>query len=358
MKKNSFKVALIFSLLVFMIISVTMILAGAATVLLYNFELVGNQHQELHILIFALVSIVMGTLLSRVVGKRPIDMIIRVSEATKEIAKGNYNIRLEENVRAAEIQTMNRNFNIMAKELANTEMFRNDFIENVSHEFKTPLAAIEGYATLLQSKSLTEQKREDYTKKILHNTKRLSSLTRNILLLSSIENHEIKIKKETYSLDEQLREIILLFEEQWSAKNLELDIELDSINYYGNKEFLAHVWQNIISNAIKFVGNQGCIQVLLHQDGDHVVVSIVDNGVGMNKEVMQRVYEKFYQGDTSRTAAGNGLGLTLAKRIVDLHEGEIAVSSKEGKGTSFTVTLPVMGAERTPPFGSVGFLMV
>lgn len=214
-------------------------------------------------------------------------------------------------------------------------------LKTFHHEFKTPLAAIEGYVTLLQRKGLSEEKRQEYTSRILFNTKRLSSLTGNILLLSRLENQESEIQKESYSLDEQLREIILLYEPQWSEKELDLDIDLDSVMCYGNKDLLAQVWQNLIGNAIKFVADGGRIRILLRQKQSGIEVSIIDNGAGMSEDVMNRIYEKFYQGDTSRSSSGNGLGLTLAKRIVDLHGGTISASSKEGKGTAFTVVIPV-----------------
>lgn len=341
MNKHPFKIAAIFSLMVFCILTITMAIMGVITMLLFKLDAVDEKNPALILVIFAVVSILMGTVFSQIFGKRPLQIIVGISEATKEIAKGNFGVRLNENIPAAELQIMAHNFNVMAKELAGIEMLRSDFIENVSHEFKTPLAAIEGYATLLQNKTLKEEKREEYTGKILYNTKRLSSLTGNILLLSSLENQEMEIKKESYSLDEQLRQIILLFEEQWNKKNLIMDIEMDDVYYYGNKGLLAQVWQNILGNAVKFVPDNGTIRVLLHEEKDSVKVSIVDNGPGMNEKVMERVYEKFYQGDASRTGSGNGLGLTLAKRIVDLHNGAIEVTSKEKKGTAFTVTLPL-----------------
>ena len=149
------------------------------------------------------------------------------------------------------------------------------------------------------------------------------------------------MKKETFSLDEQLREVILLFESQWIEKELDLDIDLCTVNYTGNREMLMQVWQNIFGNAMKFVPDRGQIRVLLSTDRRSVKISIVDNGIGMSKDVLKRIYEKFYQADSSRNEIGNGLGLTLAKRIVDLHGGTISVSSEIGKGTAFTVTLPL-----------------
>ncbi|WP_418461778.1 ATP-binding protein [Frisingicoccus sp.] len=341
MNKRTLKTAVLFSALVFVILVATMFLNVLFTMAMFRSGILDVQHRESSLIFFAIISVIIGMIISKFVARRPIGSIVEISEATKEIARGNFNVQMNEDIRVTEIQTMARNFNLMVRELAATEILRNDFVENVSHEFKTPLAAIEGYVTLLQRKGLSEEKRKEYTDRILFNTKRLSALTGNILLLSRLENQEIEIKKESYSLDEQLREILLMYEPQWSGKKLDLDIDLDSVICCGNKELLAQVWQNLIGNAIKFVSDKGNIRVLLRQKQNAIVVSVVDNGPGMSKEVMGRIYEKFYQGDTSRASSGNGLGLTLAKRIVDLHGGTISVSSKEGKGTTFTVSLPI-----------------
>lgn len=340
MNKRTLKTAAFFSALIFLILMVTMLLNVLFTILLFRTGALESQPREITLIVFAVVSVIVGMIFSRFAARRPISTIVEISEATKTIAKGNFDVELNENIRVTEIQTMAHNFNLMTRELASTEILRNDFIENVSHEFKTPLASIEGYVTLLQRKGLSEEKRREYTDRILFNTKRLSALTGNILLLSRLENQEIEIKKESYSLDEQLREIILMYESQWSEKKLDLDIDLDSVICCGNKDLLAQVWQNLIGNAIKFVSDGGRIRVLLRQKQNSIEISVVDNGSGMSEDVMNRIYEKFYQGDTSRSSSGNGLGLTLAKRIVALHNGTISVSSKEGKGTAFTVAIP------------------
>lgn len=327
-----------------------MFFTGLFTMLLYRTGIFDRSHRGVPLIVFAVVSIMLGSAMSQLAGRRPIAKIIKFTEATKQIAKGDFTVRLDESIPVAEFREMAHNFNIMAKELAGIEILRNDFIENVSHEFKTPLTAIEGYATLLQKKGLSEEKRAEYTGKILLNTRRLSTLTGNILLLSRLENQEIEIKKERFSLDEQLREIILLFEPQWSAKRLDLDIELDPVEFYGSSELLAQVWQNILGNAMKFASDNGEVQVLLRGVGDtNIEVSIADNGIGMNEEVVQRAFEKFYQGDPSRAASGNGLGLSLAKRIVNLHGGTIEVTSREGCGTVFIVRLPIHYPEHLGP---------
>lgn len=341
MNKYHFKITIVFSMIVFIIQTITMLLTGVSTIFLLNMEIIQAPGIEVGLIIQGIVCILTGTVLSGVIGRRPLKVIQSIDEATKEVVKGNFEVRLNENILAEELRSTTHNFNVMVRELANTEILRNDFVENVSHEFKTPLSAIEGYAMLLQKKNLSEEKRMEYTDRILFNAQRLSSLTGNILQLSRLENQELEMKKETYSLDEQLRETILMFEEAWTEKDLDMDIDLCPVDYTGTKDLLMQVWQNILGNAIKFVPQQGTIRVILKEKTGNVEVSIVDNGEGMDEDTRKRIYEKFYQGDRSRAGIGNGLGLTLAKRIVDLHHGTIRVSSEVGKGTTFTVTLPV-----------------
>lgn len=335
-----------FSLLILLTLTITIIFSALLTLFLIRVGILVQQNRGIVFLVIAVVSIFVGTIISNFAGRHPLTAIIAMSNATQEVAKGNFEVTLDESSHIKELRNMAHNFNLMTKELAGTELLRTDFVENVSHEFKTPLSAIEGYATLLQKKNLSDEKKQEYTKKILHNTKRLSTLTSNILLLSRLENQEIGIQKEHFCLDEQIREILLLLEDKWTEKKLELEIDLDAADYYGNKDLLAHVWQNILSNAIRFAPSYGLIRIVLRKETDaagnkYFKVGIADNGIGMDKEVIKRIFEKFYQGDSSRSSQGNGLGLALAKRVVVLHNGSIAVSSKEGKGSTFTVTLPL-----------------
>uniref|UniRef100_UPI0023F3DDE3 HAMP domain-containing sensor histidine kinase n=1 Tax=Massilicoli timonensis TaxID=2015901 RepID=UPI0023F3DDE3 len=317
-------------------------LTGLITVLVSESNFIDAPPKELTLLLFAVISIIVGTILSHTVGKRPLNVIREIDDATKEVVKGNFTVRLNEDIVAEELHSMAHNFNTMVRELSNTEILRKDFIENVSHEFQTPLSAIEGYAALLQNRSLTTQKRQEYAKRILVNARRLSDLSGNILLLSRLEHQELEIQKETYALDEQIREAILLFETKWTQKELCLEVDLSAIRYKGNKELLMQVWQNLIGNAVKFVSQKGEIRITLRIEKNDVIVTVADNGIGMSEAVQKRIYEKFYQADTSRTGIGNGLGLALAKRIVDLHDGTLTVASAEGKGTMFTVTLPLV----------------
>lgn len=337
-KKN---ILVMFSLLTFIMMTLTVVITGALIIFMYHIGLLTERSRAVVLVIIAAVSILVGTVLSRLVGKKTILSIVEISKAAKEVSAGNFNVFLNEDIPIDELRELAHNFNIMAKELAGTEILRNDFVENVSHEFKTPLSAIEGYSTLLQRKNLSEEKRFEYTKRILCNTKRLSQLTGNILLLSRLENQELNPQKENFCLDEQLREVILALQEKWSEKEVRLDVDLDSSDYYGNRDLLFHVWENILSNAVKFVGNCGVIRVTLRRYTEFIKVCISDNGIGMNDETLRRVFEKFYQGDRSRSSHGNGLGMALSKRIVDIHSGKITVCSTEGKGTEFTVTLPL-----------------
>ena len=340
MHKYTIKTAFLFSLFTFGMLSVSVIVNVVLSVIALHFGwLDGNQHLIPFYAFIAtsLTSLTIGTIFSLIAARGPIRNIIDISEATKQIAKGDFSVRLNENVAMSELQTMAKNFNLMAKELASIEILRNDFIENVSHEIKSPLSKIEGYLTYLQRKNLSEEKREEYVQTILKSAKRLSSLTDHVLLLSRVEHHESEIKKETFSLSEQIREVILLFEREWTEKELILEIDLEPVTIEGNRELLFHVWQNLFGNAVKFTPRGGVISVSL-QNG--IIAKFSDNGIGMSEETLSRIFEKFYQGDASRSTEGNGLGLTLAKRIVDLHGGTISIESKQGVGSSFTVTLP------------------
>ena len=345
MHKPPHRLALIFFLLTLTTLIVTMLLAGALMMLLIQIGLIESRRPLVLVLAMAIASVLVGTVLARFASRAPIAAIVSFRDAAQAVARGDFSVRIREDFRIAELHDMAHHFNIMTRELAGTELLRMDFVENVSHEFKTPLSAIEGYATLLQKRGLDEEKRAEYTDRILRNTCRLSTLTSDILLLSRLEHQETGIHREWFCLDEQLRECILSLEEQWTQKRLEMEVDLDGADYCGSRDLLSHVWVNIIGNAVKFAPEDGVVRVLLRREAEALRVQVADNGAGMSAEVQRRMFEKFYQGDASRSSQGNGLGLSLAKRIVDLHGGRIDVSSAEGRGTAFTVTLPVREAD-------------
>ena len=231
------------------------------------------------------------------------------------------------------------NFNIMIKELGKIEMLRKDFISNVSHEFKTPLSSIQGFATLLKNTNLTDEQKE-YTNIIIDESSKLAKLTSNILSLSKLETHDTAFDKKTFFLDEQLRHCLLLLDSKMQEKNINLDIDFEKVKYYGSEELLEQVWINLLENAIKYSNNNGNIYVSCGIKKQHIEVSIRDTGIGMSKETMERIFEKFFQGDKAHSSEGNGLGLALVKRIIDIVGGTIEVESKLGAGSVFTVSLP------------------
>ena len=231
-------------------------------------------------------------------------------------------------------------FNRMVQELFGMETLRTDFIANVSHELKTPLAVIQNYGTMLQQPNLSDEDRKDYARTVTNASQRLASLITNILKLNKLENQQIYPKKEHFDLGEQLCECLLGFENAWEAKNLEIETEIeDGVNVESDPELLSLVWNNLFSNAIKFTEEGGTIGLKLHTENGHAVVEVSDTGCGISPEVGVHIFEKFYQGDTSHATQGNGLGLALVKRVVDIIGGEISVSSELGKGSTFTVRI-------------------
>ena len=231
-------------------------------------------------------------------------------------------------------------FNRMVQELSGMETLRTDFIANVSHELKTPLAVIQNYGTMLQQPNLSDEDRKDYARTVTNASQRLASLITNILKLNKLENQQIYPKKEHFDLGEQLCECLLGFENAWEAKRLEIETEMeDGVNVESDPELLSLVWNNLFSNAIKFTEEGGTIGLKLHTENGHAVVEVSDTGCGISPEVGAHIFEKFYQGDTSHATQGNGLGLALVKRVVDIIGGEISVSSELGKGSTFTVRI-------------------
>ena len=340
-KNHSLKLGFIFSLIIFFIMFASHIILFAITAIYFHLGIFQTRHLLMTIVQLYTVSMIIGTTISVFLGKKILAPLVKFSEALKEVGKGNFDIKLySEKYHIQEFKRMSHNFNIMVNELNNIETFRSDFIANVSHEFKTPLASIEGYTTLLQEINLTEEEKSDYTTKILNNTKRLSNLVGSILQISRLENQEIIAEKFKFKLDEQLRQTLLLFESKWTSKNIDLDIDLDPITFYGNEELLLHVWANIFSNAIKFTPDNGTITCILKQSSGWITAIISDNGIGMSEDVQKHIFDKFYQGDNSHSSEGNGLGLALVKRIIDLCDGKIELQSEYEKGSTFIVKLP------------------
>ncbi len=271
--------------------------------------------------------------------ERPVKKIVSAAE---EIAKGNYNVRISSlsgTVNDGGFVRIADSINKMAEELSGVETLQTDFVANVSHELKTPIAVMQNYATLLQQPELSEEERLKYAKSVGDATKRLGGLVTNILKLNKLENQQIFPQAETYDLTSQLCECMLDFENVWSEKGIEIETDLDeNVTITADPELLALVWNNLFSNAFKFT-DSGKVGLSLKENSDNITVSVSDTGCGISPEVGKHIFDKFYQGDTSHSTQGNGLGLVLVKRVVDIMGGDITVVSEVGKGSTFTVQL-------------------
>ena len=287
-----------------------------------------------------LLTLLFGTI-DRIRRKLMVDRPVKlITQATERIMQGDFSVRVRP-MHGAGMEGFNQigmAINAMAKELSGTETLRTDFIANVSHELKTPLAVMGNYATMLQRPGITEEERCEYAKAISEATRKLAQLITNILKLNKLENQQIFPQPKEFDLGEQLCECLLGFEDAWEAKGLEIETDLeDDVRIKSDPELLSLVWNNLISNAVKFTPDGGTIGLSLKTEGGSVVVQVRDTGCGMKPEVGQHIFEKFYQGDTSHATQGNGLGLALVKRVVDILNGEIGVQSVYGEGSTFTV---------------------
>lgn len=302
---------------------------------------VSKLHPLLTGIIFLASLTTVSAIASSIIYKNVFRPLRKMIAATKEIASGNYKIQLEETSHPqSDLGMLQRSFNNMARELDGIEILRNDFINNFSHEFKTPMVSIRGFAQQLQIGGLTEQERREYIDIIADESDRLTNMASNILLLSKLESQQIVTEKTEFYLDEQIRAAILMLEAGWVEKNIELDIDLDGVKYNFNEDMLSHVWINLFSNAIKFTPPDGKITCTLRNTESAAVVVISDTGMGMSEDVQRHIFEKFYQGDRSHSGSGNGIGLTVVRRIIDLCGGSISIQSRPEMGSTFTVTLP------------------
>ncbi len=284
--------------------------------------------------------IVLSAIASFYLIKKVFAPLEELSKASAQVSEGNFDVQVQYLGDLQELGNTIDNFNLMVKELNSVEMMRNDFVADVSHEFKTPLSAITGYATFLQDPDLTEEEKNEYIRKIHFNVDKLNELTENILRLSKLEHQQFFEESECYRLDEQIREAIVLLEPKWGKKNMNFGLDLPQMYYYGQKSLLFQVWMNIIGNAVKYTDENGVIQITLRQNAEYYTISVKDNGIGMDEETLNHVFDKFYQGDTSRKSQGNGLGLALCKKIIEKCHGRIEVESILEQGTLFVVELP------------------
>ena len=292
--------------------------------------------------IFVLVLIVslLARAISYIVFTKP---MMELGKAAQRVATGDFTVQVNtqrKDNKKDELEVLIDDFNKMVRELATIETMKEDFIANISHEIKTPLSIIKSYAVSLRNSKLNEAEKEAYIDTIVEASERLSNLVSDVLRLNKLENLEIT-KLEKYSLDEQLRLCILNFEDKFEEKEIQLEIELDEIYISSDKSLLEIVWNNLITNALKFTKSKGTVKISAYTEEDFAVVKISDTGCGMNEETKKRIFDRFYQGDTSHHVEGNGLGLSIVKRIADILRININVESKFDEGTEFIIKIPV-----------------
>jgi len=293
-----------------------------------------------NVALLSLIFTVIDGIRRKVTVDRPVKNII---DAAERIIQGDFSVRIKPQSRFGTDETFNRVidcFNKMAEELGSVETLRLDFIANVSHEMKTPLAVMQNYGTLLQSPDLSEEKRIEYAKGITDGSRRLADMMTNILKLNRLENQQIYPQVKEFDLGEQLCECLLQYENVWEKAEIEIETDIaENVKVKADAELLSHVWNNLFSNAFKFTSSGGKVAVSLTATDHHAIVKVSDTGCGMSPDVGAHIFEKFYQGDTSHSSQGNGLGLSLVKRVVDIMHGEIRVESSVGKGSTFTVKI-------------------
>ena len=330
-----------FTIFIFIIMAVTLTLFSTFELMLAQTEILGGLNtskQVLRVLFSALFSLPIGALLTTIFINFPLKPIQCLLTGMKRLANGHFEDRLDpDDFRP--MKEMAHTFNALASELQNTEMLRSDFVNSFSHEFKTPIVSIRGFARLLQRGNLSETQRQEYLKIIVEESTRLSNMATNVLNLTKVENQSILADVTRFNLSEQVRKCVLLLEKKWSPKELSLYAEFDEYMIAADVELLEQVWLNLLDNAIKFSPRGGEIHVDVDRSGDELQVSVVNHGPQIPPEQIGRIYDKFWQGDHSHAMAGNGIGLSVTKRIVELHKGSISVSSAPEE-TVFTVTLP------------------
>ena len=289
------------------------------------------------------ISAILGVLLAVFIFRGYLAPLSRLMQATQSVASGDYSVRVEMRGARGEVAEYIRSFNKMAEELSGVALLRMDFVNTFSHEFKTPLISIRGFAKLLQNDDLTPEQRQTYTNTVVQQSERLAAMSTHILELAQYENTEIVSGKTLYRLDEQLRRCVRQQERDWLQKGLTVEGDLDQVDYYGNEELVEHIWSNLLSNAIRFTPSGGQITVVLRQSEGEITVSVSDTGIGMDEETQRHIFEKFYRAAPYPDSRGTGLGLSIVRRVVALCGGRVAVFSRPGNGSTFTVTLPAAG---------------
>ena len=328
--------------IIFILLTITMFISNAIVIFLLEHGIMDRPPGSLFpfLLQTGIISILIGTILTLCIGHLPLRPLYTFMQAIHSVSDGNFHtkIYLEH---PKEFRELSRCFNQMTEELAGIEMLRSDYINNFSHEFKTPMVSILGFAQLLKKGTLTTSEQAEYLDIIIDEAKRLTALSTNILNLSKVESMSLLTDSTTFNAGEQIRECVVLLEKKWTEKEISFDLHLLEQKMDGNEQLLKQVWTNLIDNAIKFSPVKSEIVLSMDKHNDTFTVTITDYGCGINEKTQHYIFDKFYQGDSSHSSEGNGLGLALVKKIIELHHGTITVKSQPLQGSSFMVTLPV-----------------
>ena len=345
--KTIFGLAFLFSAIVFCALAVTVVAAAVVTFLVVRSDIIPTTKEMVPIIwttcaIMAGISMLFGPLIALLSIKLPFRPILELMAGMDKLADGDFHTRIKARFwqqKHPGLLGLTESFNKMAEQLENTEMLRSDFINNFSHEFKTPIVSIAGFAGLLRRADLPEEEREEYLAIIEEESLRLSYMATNVLNLTKIENQSILSDTAEYNVSEQLRASVLLLEEEWTRKELDLEMEFDEVSIVANEELMKQVLINLLDNAMKFAPEGGTVRVEVNQDPRHTCIAIANNGPMIPPDQREKIFRKFYQADESHAAKGNGIGLAIVRRVAELHGGQVAVDSDES-WTTFTVTLP------------------
>ena len=345
-KTSRMSLTLAFSIFVFAILLSAIALTALGLWLLTKAGVIVNVDGELQlgqvILFMSLISLIIGGISTFFSSRLPLKPVNEIINKMNRLAAGDFKTRLGfGNTMSAHpaVKELTTSFNTMAEELENTELLRNDFINAFSHEFKTPIVSITGLANLLESGDITEEQRVQYARAIREESMRLSSMASNVLCLTKVENQTILTDVSRFNMSEQVRSAVLLLEEKWTGKNIDLQLDFDEYMIEANEEMLMQVWINLIDNAVKFVPRCGTVELEVCDTGNNLCVKVSNTGNDIPLEKQEKLFAKFYQADESHTTQGNGIGLAIVKRIVELHNGSVSVKSANGI-TTFTVMLP------------------
>ncbi|MCI9448679.1 MAG: HAMP domain-containing histidine kinase [Clostridiales bacterium] len=349
-KPHHLAITLIFSSLMFTVLLTTLLIVSFTIFFLLHFGafqwmLRGDTGIKITIFVMALSSLVVGTVVSFILSKRPLKPINTLIWGMNSLAGGNYKTRISlpswfyNNNEYSISKKITESFNTLAAELENTEMLRNDFINNFSHEFKTPIVSIAGFAKLIRKGGLSDGQKEEYLEIIEKESLRLSHMATNVLTITNLENQTILTDVAELNLSEQLRKCVLLLEKKWNAGNIDMNLEFAEYFINANEEMLKQVWINLIDNAVKFTPNGGSVYLSVNEEENNISVSVTNTGDEIPQQSINKIFRKFYQADESHSNEGNGIGLAIVKRVVELHSGTVSVESRNGR-TTFKVELP------------------